>query len=116
MASVEFCHCRKAYPPRAGGTATEVLKGIDLTVADGEFLVLVGPSGCGKTTLLRLLAGLESLSGGDVLVGGRSVQHLSPARRNVAMVFQSYSRVRWRKGGDFSRPHQGTSEQTSSGL
>ena len=93
MASVEFCHCRKAYPPRAGGTATEVLKGIDLTVADGE-----------------------SLSGGDVLVGGRSVQHLSPARRNVAMVFQSYSRVRWRKGGDFSRPHQGTPEQTSSGL
>ena len=91
MASVEFCHCRKAYPPWAGGTATEVLKGIDLTVADGEFLVLVGPSGCGKTTLLRLLAGLESLSGGDVLVGGRSVQHLSPARRNVAMVFQSYA-------------------------
>ena len=91
MASVEFCHCRKAYPPRAGGTATEVLKGIDLTVADGEFLVLVGPSGCGKTTLLRLLAGLESLNGGDVLVGGRSVQHLSPAQRNVAMVFQSYA-------------------------
>ena len=91
MASVEFRHCRKAYPPRAGGTATEVLKGIDLTVADGEFLVLVGPSGCGKTTLLRLLAGLESLSGGDVLVGGRSVQHLSPAQRNVAMVFQSYA-------------------------
>ncbi|MCY4055818.1 MAG: ABC transporter ATP-binding protein [Cyanobacteria bacterium MAG CAR4_bin_6] len=91
MASVEFRHCRKAYPPRAGATATEVLKGIDLAVADGEFLVLVGPSGCGKTTLLRLLAGLESLSGGDVLVGGRSVQYLSPARRNVAMVFQSYA-------------------------
>ena len=91
MASVEFRDCRKAYPPRAGQTATEVLKGIDLTVADGEFLVLVGPSGCGKTTLLRLLAGLESLSGGDVLVGGRSVGHLSPAQRNVAMVFQSYA-------------------------
>ncbi|MXW11506.1 MAG: ABC transporter ATP-binding protein [Synechococcus sp. SB0662_bin_45] len=91
MASVEFRHCRKAYPPRAGETATEVLKGIDLTVADGEFLVLVGPSGCGKTTLLRLLAGLESLSVGDVLVAGRSVQHLSPAQRNVAMVFQSYA-------------------------
>ena len=91
MASVEFRHCSKAYPPRAGEAATAVLKGIDLTVADGEFLVLVGPSGCGKTTLLRLLAGLESLSGGDVLVGGRSVQHLSPAQRNVAMVFQSYA-------------------------
>ena len=91
MASVEFRHCSKAYPPQAGGTVTEVLKGIDLTVADGEFLVLVGPSGCGKTTLLRLLAGLESLSGGDVLVGGRPVQHLSPAQRNVAMVFQSYA-------------------------
>ena len=91
MASVEFRHCRKAYPPRAGGTATEVLKGVELAVADGEFLVLVGPSGCGKTTLLRLLAGLEALSGGDVLVGGRSVQRLSPAQRNVAMVFQSYA-------------------------
>ncbi len=91
MASVEFRHCRKAYPPRAGGRATEVLKGVELAVADGEFLVLVGPSGCGKTTLLRLLAGLESLSGGDVLVGGRSVQRLSPAQRNVAMVFQSYA-------------------------
>ena len=91
MASVEFRHCRKAYPPRVGGTATEVLKGVELAVADGEFLVLVGPSGCGKTTLLRLLAGLESLSGGDVLVGGRSVQRLSPAQRNVAMVFQSYA-------------------------
>ncbi len=91
MASVEFRRCRKAYPPRVGGTATEVLKGVELAVADGEFLVLVGPSGCGKTTLLRLLAGLESLSGGDVLVGGRSVQRLSPAQRNVAMVFQSYA-------------------------
>ena len=91
MASVEFRHCRKAYPPRRGGTATEVLKGIDLTVAEGEFLVLVGPSGCGKTTLLRLLAGLEPLTDGDVLVGGRSVRHVSPAQRNVAMVFQSYA-------------------------
>ena len=91
MASVEFRHCRKAYPPRGRGVATEVLKGIHLAVADGEFLVLVGPSGCGKTTLLRLLAGLETLTGGDVLVGGRSVQHLSPAQRNVAMVFQSYA-------------------------
>ena len=91
MASVEFRRCRKAYPSRARARETVVLKGIDLTVADGELLVLVGPSGCGKTTLLRLLAGLESLSGGDVLVGGRSVQHLSPAQRNVAMVFQSYA-------------------------
>lgn len=91
MASVEFRHCCKTYPPRAHGPATEVLKAIDLTIADGEFLVLVGPSGCGKTTLLRLLAGLESLSAGDVLVGGQSVGHLAPAQRNVAMVFQSYA-------------------------
>jgi multiple sugar transport system ATP-binding protein len=69
----------------------EVLQRLDLVVADGEFLVLVGPSGCGKSTLLRLLAGLESPSGGEIYVGDRPVSRLRPAERDVAMVFQSYA-------------------------
>ena len=91
MASVQFCDCHKTFPSRPGGTTVSVLKGINLTVHDGEFLVLVGPSGCGKTTLLRLLAGLDSLSAGDVLVGGQSVSRKAAADRNVAMVFQNYA-------------------------
>ena len=69
----------------------EVLRQLDLAIADGEFLVLVGPSGCGKSTLLRLLAGLEAPSGGDIFVGDRCVTGLRPAQRDVAMVFQSYA-------------------------
>jgi len=91
LAEVEFRDLRKQYPPRRRGAAVPVLKGIDLLVKDGEFLVLVGPSGCGKSTLLRLLAGLESPSSGQVLVGGRDVTALPPSRRDVAMVFQSYA-------------------------
>ena len=91
MASVQFRNCRKTFPPRSGSDAVNVLKGVNLTVKDGEFLVLVGPSGCGKTTLLRLLAGLEHLSAGDVLVDGQSVQGKPAAERNVAMVFQNYA-------------------------
>ena len=68
-----------------------MLQQLDLSIADGEFLVLVGPSGCGKSTLLRLLAGLESPSSGDVYVGERCVTGLRPAQRDVAMVFQSYA-------------------------
>jgi multiple sugar transport system ATP-binding protein len=91
VAEVAFRSLRKQYPPRRGSSPVEVLKGIDLTVQDGEFLVLVGPSGCGKSTLLRLLAGLEMPSQGQVLVGGRDVTGLPPSRRDVAMVFQSYA-------------------------
>ncbi|NBO27911.1 MAG: ABC transporter ATP-binding protein [Synechococcaceae bacterium WBA_2_066] len=91
MAEVEFQNLRKQYPPRRGASAVEVLRGIDLQIKDGEFLVLVGPSGCGKSTLLRLLAGLETPSAGEVLVGGRTVTNLPPSRRDVAMVFQSYA-------------------------
>ena len=69
----------------------EVLRQLDLSIADGEFLVLVGPSGCGKSTLLRLLAGLEAPSGGEIIVGDRCVTNLRPAQRDVAMVFQSYA-------------------------
>ncbi|MDQ6891263.1 MAG: sn-glycerol-3-phosphate ABC transporter ATP-binding protein UgpC [Acidobacteriota bacterium] len=65
--------------------------GIDLTVGDQEFLILVGPSGCGKTTTLRMIAGLEEVSSGDIRIGGRSVTHLAPRDRDIAMVFQSYA-------------------------
>jgi multiple sugar transport system ATP-binding protein len=70
---------------------TEVLKGIDLEIADGEFVVFVGPSGCGKSTLLRTIAGLEEASGGEIAIGGRGVNALSPSDRGIAMVFQSYA-------------------------
>jgi ABC-type sugar transport system ATPase subunit len=71
--------------------ATTVLHGIDLDVAAGEFFVLLGPSGSGKTTTLRILAGLESVSGGRVLMDGQDVTHREPGERDVAMVFQSYA-------------------------
>ena len=71
--------------------ATEVLKGIDLEIADGEFVVFVGPSGCGKSTLLRTIAGLEETDGGEIAIGGRAVNDLSPSDRGIAMVFQSYA-------------------------
>ena len=64
---------------------------IDLDVASGEFVVLVGPSGCGKTTTLRMIAGLESVSSGAVLMGDRDVTNLEPKDRDIAMVFQSYA-------------------------
>jgi len=65
--------------------------GINLTAGEGEFLVLLGPSGCGKTTLLRMIAGLEEPTSGDILIGGNVVTHLPPRARNIAMVFQSYA-------------------------
>ncbi|WP_300445208.1 ABC transporter ATP-binding protein [uncultured Mameliella sp.] len=71
--------------------ATEVIKGIDLDIEPGEFVVLVGPSGCGKSTLLNLIAGLETLSGGDILIGDETVGNVPPRDRNIAMVFQSYA-------------------------
>ncbi|MFD2238090.1 ABC transporter ATP-binding protein [Aureimonas populi] len=70
---------------------TEVLRGIDLAVGDGEFVALVGPSGCGKSTLLRLIAGLEAASSGRLLIGDRDVTALAPKDRDVAMVFQNYA-------------------------
>src|SRR5438105_8301793 len=65
--------------------------GVDLSVKDQEFLILVGPSGCGKTTTLRMIAGLEEVSRGDIRIGGRSITHLPPRDRDIAMVFQSYA-------------------------
>lgn len=71
--------------------ANEILKGVDLTLADGEMLVIVGASGCGKSTLLRLVAGLETPTGGRILIDGRDVTGLDPSARDIAMVFQNYA-------------------------
>jgi multiple sugar transport system ATP-binding protein len=70
---------------------TRAVDDVSLTVADGEFMVLLGPSGCGKTTLLRSVAGLEQINGGRIVIGGRDVTELPPRKRNIAMVFQSYA-------------------------
>jgi multiple sugar transport system ATP-binding protein len=68
-----------------------VIHGVDVAIADGEFVVLVGPSGCGKSTLLRMIAGLENITGGEISIGGRVVNNLPPKERDVAMVFQNYA-------------------------
>ncbi|HEY6175477.1 MAG TPA: sn-glycerol-3-phosphate ABC transporter ATP-binding protein UgpC [Kofleriaceae bacterium] len=85
MATVVLRDVRKSFD------TVEVIRGVDLTVADGEFLVFVGPSGCGKSTLLRLIAGLETITGGDLLIDGRRCNDLPPSERGIAMVFQSYA-------------------------
>src|SRR5690606_28671523 len=85
MASVEIRALWKFY----GGT--QVLHGVDIDIADGEFVVLVGPSGCGKSTLLRMIAGLEEISAGEIVIDGTVVNDLPPKSRNLAMVFQSYA-------------------------
>ena len=70
---------------------TEVLKGINIEIADGEFLILVGPSGCGKSTLMNAIAGLEEVTSGQLFLAGEDVTKLSPKDRDIAMVFQSYA-------------------------
>jgi len=86
MANVTLRNVRKTYP---GGF--EAIKGIDFEVGDGQFCVLVGPSGCGKSTLLRMVAGLETITGGQIDIGGRVVNEVEPADRDIAMVFQNYA-------------------------
>jgi sn-glycerol 3-phosphate transport system ATP-binding protein len=76
---------------RRFGSDVVALHGLDLTVADGEFLILVGPSGCGKSTALRLLAGLDKPTSGEIAIGGKTVTHLGPGERDIAMVFQNYA-------------------------
>jgi len=85
MADVQLTDVRKSYG------AVEVIKGVDIDVADGEFVVFVGPSGCGKSTLLRMIAGLEDISGGTLSIGGATVNELPPKERGVGMVFQTYA-------------------------
>ncbi len=87
MATVQFDSVTHLYP----GAPTPAVDSLDIDIADGEFLVLVGPSGCGKSTSLRMLAGLESVEQGRILIGGRDVTGLPPRARDVAMVFQSYA-------------------------
>jgi sn-glycerol 3-phosphate transport system ATP-binding protein len=86
MANVTLRNISKTYP---GGF--EAIKGIDFEVGDGQFCVLVGPSGCGKSTLLRMVAGLETITGGEIDIGGRVVNQVEPADRDIAMVFQNYA-------------------------
>ena len=85
MSALSIRDVKKRYGP------VEVLKGINIDVEDGEFLILVGPSGCGKSTLLNMIAGLDTISSGEIASGGRVVNNLSPKDRDIAMVFQSYA-------------------------
>jgi multiple sugar transport system ATP-binding protein len=85
MASVTIRNIHKAYG------SVPVLHGVDIDMADGEFVVLVGPSGCGKSTLLRMIAGLEEITAGDILIGDKVVNSLPPKDRDIAMVFQNYA-------------------------
>src|SRR5471030_2914637 len=85
MAAVQLSGIFKRYGD------TQVVHGIDLDIDDGEFVVLVGPSGCGKSTLMRMVAGLEEISGGDLMIGGTRANTLAPQQRNISMVFQSYA-------------------------
>jgi multiple sugar transport system ATP-binding protein len=85
MAQIQLRDVRKSYG------AVHVIKGVDLEIETGEFMVFVGPSGCGKSTLLRMIAGLEEISGGDVLIDGAAMTEVPAAKRELAMVFQSYA-------------------------
>ena len=85
MADLKLTDIKKSY-----GAAT-IIHGVDLAIADGEFVVFVGPSGCGKSTLLRIIAGLEQVSGGDIRIDGQSVTNVPASDRGLAMVFQSYA-------------------------
>jgi len=85
MSDVELKQVRKSFGD------VETIHGVDLKIEDGEFTVFVGPSGCGKSTLLRLIAGLEEITSGEMLIDGKRVNHLPPADRGIAMVFQSYA-------------------------
>jgi sn-glycerol 3-phosphate transport system ATP-binding protein len=85
MAAVSLRDVRKSYGD------VQVIHGVSMDIADGEFIVILGPSGCGKSTLLRMVAGLEVISGGEIAVGGRVVNNLEPKDRDIAMVFQNYA-------------------------
>src|ERR671910_812326 len=101
MAQVHLRGVKKTYDNKI-----EVIHGIDMEIADGEFIVIVGPSGCGKSTLLRMVAGLERITGGEVAIGSRVVNELEPKDRDIAMVFQNYALY----------PHMSVYENMSYGL
>ncbi len=86
MAPIEFNGVYKRYPD-----GFEAVTDMNLTIADGEFMILVGPSGCGKSTALRMVAGLEEISGGELIIDGRVVNNVAPKQRDIAMVFQNYA-------------------------
>ena len=86
MGGIRLEGTTKVYP-----NGVKAIDGIDLDIRDGEFMVLVGPSGCGKSTLLRMIAGLEEVTEGRVLIGGEDVTQLRPRDRDIAMVFQNYA-------------------------
>jgi multiple sugar transport system ATP-binding protein len=86
MAQIELVHLSKVY-----GNDVTAVRDLNLEVAEGEFMVLVGPSGCGKTTALRMIAGLEEITSGEIRIGGKVVNELAPRDRDIAMVFQNYA-------------------------
>src|ERR1700712_3521373 len=86
MADVQLDHIWKRYPD-----GFEAVKDMELGIGDGEFMILVGPSGCGKSTALRMIAGLEDISDGELVIGGELVNDLPPKDRDIAMVFQNYA-------------------------
>jgi len=100
MAELSFRDVKKNYGD------LEVIHGVTMDIADGEFIVILGPSGCGKSTLLRMVAGLESITAGEISIGGRVVNDLEPTDRNIAMVFQNYALY----------PHMSVYENMSYGL
>jgi sn-glycerol 3-phosphate transport system ATP-binding protein len=89
MGAISLRQVEKTYGH--GPKAVKVIHGVDAEIDNGEFVVIVGPSGCGKSTLLRMVAGLEEISGGEIAIGGRVVNRLEPAERDIAMVFQNYA-------------------------
>src|SRR3954469_19597549 len=86
MAEIQLDGIWKRYPD-----GFEAVKNMDLTINDGEFMILVGPSGCGKSTLLRMIAGLEDITEGDLLIDGQRINNRAPKDRDIAMVFQNYA-------------------------
>ena len=89
MGAIALRNVEKTYGH--GPKAVKVIHGVNADIPDGEFIVIVGPSGCGKSTLLRMVAGLEEITGGEIDIGGRVVNKLEPAERDIAMVFQNYA-------------------------